>query len=108
MLYFNENRVWAIYLDIEKSGAKNGDSAKVEEVLKSSDIILDAFWYSASNYIILVTEREIKAAELSSEGTRNIVILHRFGARPRGLYYDKNNDSLYFTDVQKGKWLEDP
>ena len=30
--------------------------------------------------------------------------LYKFNSRPHGLYYDDNNDSLYFTDTRSGEY----
>jgi len=101
-LYFNKRSVWAVYLNLDKATAQgNGEYAEVEEITSSDDRILDVFWYSAGNYIIVVTEKYITVVELSRGGKRNPVLLYKFSARPERLYYDSGSDSLYFTDTGK-------
>ena len=99
-IYFNENTVSLVSLNIDKNLAKEGESADVEEVFKSPDPICDVFWYLGLGYIVVVTEKDIKVVELRGGATRNIASLYRFAAKPQSLYYDDNNDSLYFTDIK--------
>lgn len=102
LLYFNENAVYLINLNIDKNPAAGGDRAGVEEVFKSPEQILDVFWYPGSGYIVAVTEKDIKVVELRGGATRNIASLYKFAAKPQALYYDENSDSLYFTDIRTG------
>ena len=99
LLYYNEEAIYVVYLNPESLTPKEKGLVKVEEIVKSAEPIRDVFWYSGSNYIIIVTEADIKVAELRGETMRNIVALYKFNARPQSLYYDENNDSLYFTDT---------
>lgn len=100
-LFFNQKAVWVVYLNLDKTRVQNGESARVEEVMLCDDPILDVFWYSGSGYIIAVTDKYINAAELRGVGRRNAVSLYKFIAKPRRLYYDSNNDSIYFMDKEK-------
>ena len=100
LIYFNEHAVSVVYLDPEPSTGKDKEDVKVEEVIKSADPIIDVFWYSASDHLLVVTANDIKAVELRGEGMRNIVALYKFNTRPQSLYYDDDNDSLYFTDTR--------
>jgi len=100
-LYFNDYKIWVVYVNLDKNASLGSESARVEEVLSTDSPIVDAFWYSTSGYIVLITRYEIKALELKSEGVRNVTDLYRFTARPKDLYYDSDNDSLYFTDLKK-------
>ncbi|MDO8535568.1 MAG: PEGA domain-containing protein [Candidatus Omnitrophota bacterium] len=102
ILYFNENGIWVIYLN-GPGPVKGGDAAEVEEALKSSYIITDAFWHSGSNHIIFVAGRDINVLEIGKGGGKNIVTLNKCSRRPQGVYYDANNDSLYFNDSYAGK-----
>jgi len=78
------------------------DNVNIEEVLSSSDTIMDAFWHYTSNYIIIITEADIKVAELRGGDKRNVVSLYSFDERPMGVYYDEASGSIYFTDLKKG------
>lgn len=101
-LFFNKKTVWVVYLDPDKAVARDGENARVEEVLASDDPILDVFWYSGAGYVIIVTEKYINVAELRGGGKRNTACLYKFNAKPRRFYYDSDNDSIYFTDIEKG------
>ena len=101
LLYFNENGIWIIYLNGLKL-TKDGDVAEVEEVLKGPDIIKDVFWHSGSNHIIFVAGRDIDVLEIGKGGGKNIVTLNKCSHQPQGVYYDANNDSLYFNDSPAG------
>ncbi|MBI4974408.1 MAG: hypothetical protein HZC19_01125 [Candidatus Omnitrophica bacterium] len=104
LLYFNKFHIWVIYMNLDKSLVKGKDSVKVEEVLTSPDPIIDVHWYSESRHIVFVTDKYINVGELSgSEGERNIVILYKFNASPKSLFYDEASDSLYFTDSTSSK-----
>jgi len=100
-LYFNKWTIDAVYLNLDKDLTLGHESARVEEVLTSSDPIIDAFWHSRSGYIIVFTESDIKVVELLGGGKRNIVSLYKFNRMPRGIYYDESADSLYFTDFER-------
>jgi hypothetical protein len=99
LLYFNEKNLWIIYLNLDRTS--DGEEARVEEVIISEYPVKDAFWYSSSGYIIVVTEKEIEAVEVRGGEKRNIVTLYKFNNLPRGLFYDRNADALYFTDSVK-------
>jgi hypothetical protein len=103
LLYFTKAVVYVAYLAIEKGLDKDDikSHVKIEEVFRSPEAIVDAFWYSSSDYITVVTEKDIEAVELRGGDKRNIVTLYRFNSLPKDLYYDESNDSLYFTDFKK-------
>jgi len=106
ILYFNNNTISVVYLNPENNVAKEKYEARVEEVLKSPDTIIGAFWYYDSGYIIAVTDKDVKVIELRGGMIRNIASLYRFSARPGSLYYDEKSDSLYFTDIKVESGLE--
>ncbi len=98
LLYFDDEHIWVIYLKQEKPG-EGADTARVEEVVKSPWPIAAAFWYSQSNYIVFVADKNINVVELSGQGVRNTVTLYKLISEPKELYYDLSVDSLYFTDT---------
>ncbi|MDP2928803.1 MAG: PEGA domain-containing protein [Candidatus Omnitrophota bacterium] len=102
ILYFNENGIWIIYLN-SRDLTKCVDVAEVEEVLKSPDIMIDAFWHSGSNHIIFAAGRDINVLEIGKGGEKNMVMLKSCHRAPKDLYYDVYNDSLYFNDSAGGK-----
>ncbi|MDP3790689.1 MAG: PEGA domain-containing protein [Candidatus Omnitrophota bacterium] len=99
MLYFNKKGIWVIYLDGRYTG-KEAEYAEVEEVLRDSGIIKEAFWHSGSNHIVFVEDKDINVLELGKGREKNMVTLHKCGKVPQGLYYDESNDSLYFSDMR--------
>ncbi len=100
-LYFDERNIWVVYLNLDKTIVQNGENAHVEEVLISEDPIVDVFWHSLSNYIIIITEKYVDVLELQGGGKRNTATLYKFNKKPKGLYYDEGSDSLYFTDAKR-------
>ena len=107
LMFFTDRSVWVVYLNLDKNLSADGEAAKVEEALTLEEPIIDAYWYSNPNYIIVVTEKGINVAELRRAGKRNVVSLYKFNSRPRNVYYDEGNDSVYFTDSEKAASGED-
>ena len=77
-LYFTANAASVVYLSLDKSLTPDGKEVEVEEILKTSVPIIEAFWYSGSNYITVVTEEEVSVVELRGGGKRNIISLYKF------------------------------
>lgn len=101
ILLYNDRNIWVVYLAVEKTTNRD-EEAKVEEVYSSNEPILGAFWHSQSNYLVVVTGKDVKAVELRGGNKRNIALLYKFNSWPRGIYYDEPRDILYFTDSGKG------
>lgn len=99
LLYFDNYKIFVIRLDAGKTEPKGAEPAKVEEVFTSPDPIVDVFWYPGSNYIMAVSEKDIKVIELR-EGAlkRNVASIYKFNSRPQGVYYNDDAGILYFTD----------
>lgn len=98
MIYFTAHDLYVVYLNPSTAFAHTDAEAKIEEIIKTPDQILDAFWYSGAGYIILVTTKSVEVIELRGEKTRNIISLYKFTRAPKCIFYDEVNDSLYFTD----------
>ena len=107
MLFFDDRHIWVVYLAVGNSVAASGESARIEDVFDSPDPIIDAFWYSESNHIVVATHKDIVVVELGGQGAKNAVTLYVFNIRPRDLYYDVNTDSLYFSDLRKDKDMKE-
>ncbi|MFA5144135.1 MAG: PEGA domain-containing protein [Candidatus Omnitrophota bacterium] len=106
-LCFGEREVVIIYLNLDKTTARDGESARIENMLTTEEPILDVFWYSGSGYIIVVTQKYINVVELRGGGKRNIATLYKFNAAPHTVFYDINNGSLYFMDREKDNFSKD-
>lgn len=107
-LYSDGKKIFVIYLDLDRTLAPGAETVRVDEILTVEDSIIDMFWHSASGYFLVVTEKDIKVVELrGGAGRRNIVLLYKFNSCPKNLYYDKDNDSLYFTDTKPGTGSQD-
>ena len=100
-LCFNEKEIAVIYFNLDKTDLRDGENARIENILTTEEPILDVFWYAGSGYIIVVTEKYINVLELRGGGKRNIATLYKFNTTPRTVYYDSNNGSLYFMDRGK-------
>ena len=99
LLYFDTYKVFMIRIDAGKAEPKGEEVSRVEEVFASPDPIVDVFWYPGSNYIMAVSEKDIKVVELR-EGVlkRNIASIYKFNSRPQGVYYNDDAGILYFSD----------
>ena len=106
LLYFTYWDIYVIYLNQDKTTAQDED-VRIQEVLKTQSSIVDVFWYSTSNYLIVVTEEDVKVMELRDSKGRNIVSLYKFNKKPAGLYYDDTGDSIYFTDTGKDRGAQE-
>lgn len=98
-LYFNSSTLGVVHLQ---------PVVRVDEVFTGPGPVTDAFWYPGAGYIIVVTDKDIKAVELSGLGTRNIVSLYKFNSKPQTVYYDEGNGSLYFIDTRIGADSKEP
>lgn len=99
LLYFDNYRIFVIHLDAGNTQPRGGEPARVEEILVSPDPIVDVFWYPGSNYIMAISEKDIKVIELRAGIlSRNIASLYKFNSRPQGVYYNEDAGILYFTD----------
>lgn len=96
-----DKKIWIVYLNVERTLMREAEDASVEEIFSSEDPIIDVFWYSQPNYIIVVTSKDIKVVELKGGEKRNIALLYKFARSPRGIYYDEYRDTIYFTDAGK-------
>jgi len=101
-LFFNENGIWVIYLNVQDRLLKGKDIAEVEQVYKSQGLIRNAFWHSVSSHIVFVCGNDIDVLELGRGEEKNPVTLHKCGQTPKGVYYDAYSDSLYFDDSKEG------
>lgn len=63
--------------------------------------IVDIFWYFDNEHIIVVETRDIKVFELFSQGKNNTVSLATLNYRRPKVFYDAENNILYFTDQQE-------
>lgn len=104
LMYFGGSRVWVAHLLPEAGFAKAGaESGRVVEIYQSADPVIDVFWYSESNHVVVVTERGIIVGDLTGGGAKNAVTLYKFNSRPAGIHYDPATDSLYFSDLREEK-----
>jgi hypothetical protein len=95
LAYHSDYYIWVIFLRPEKAEAP----VKIDEVVKSREPIKQVFWYSQSSHMVFMAGKDINVIELGGAGARNIVNLYRFETEPRDLFYDRANDSVYFTDT---------
>lgn len=101
LLFFNENGIWVVYLNIQGQPSRGSDVAEVEQVIKSPGLIKDAFWHSGSNHVVFISDKDINVLELGRGQEKGLVILHKCSGHPRGFYYDEYSDSLYFNDINE-------
>lgn len=103
LLCFDKYKILIANLNNGNTQTKEKVQTKVEEVFISEHPIIDVFWYPGSNYIMVVSEKNITIVELR-EGVvkRNVVSIYKFNAPPHGVYYDDDAGILYFTDKEDG------
>lgn len=90
-LYFSDHKIWI---------ANNENIPKIEEAANTSSPIIDVFWYSDSRHIVFATEKDLSVMETGASYSGSSIMLYEFTVRPRALFYDNGNDSLYFTDLK--------
>lgn len=99
LFYFYGNRLDVIYLTIEEENhqqIKNNNFFIITE-----NRIIDAFWYSDSEHIVIMTDKDIKIYELISEGKDNIITILNINDKHPKAFYNIAEDTLYFTDLQE-------
>jgi len=101
-LFFNENGIWVIYLNVQDRLLKGKEAAEVEQIYKSQSPVKSAFWHSGSNHIIFVCDKDIAVLELGRGEEKNPVTLYKCAESPNGIYYDAYSDSLYFEGSREG------
>lgn len=100
-LYFSRSAVGVVYLlGQDKPFGQSVDAARAEEIFTSAEPIMDAFWYPGAGYIIVITDKDIKAVELGRGAAGNSVPLYKFNSRPQNVYYDEHDNALYFIDTR--------
>jgi hypothetical protein len=100
IFYFNNNKLDVLYLPTEKLNYTQPKNSNFS--ILTDDRILYAFWYSDSERIIVVTVKDIKIYELSSQGKNNIITVLNLNDNHAKAFYDSAEDILYFTDLQEG------
>ena len=94
VIYFNEHQIGVAGLE---RGAS--DSPDPSFFINSTAKIVDAFWYSDSYHIILVTVRSIEVAEAKPDAAS--VLLVTLSRKNTSCWYDPRGDTLYFFDYQR-------
>ena len=97
--YFNNNRLDVLYLPTEKLNYTQPKNSNF--FILTDDKISYAFWYSDSEHLIVVTVKDIKIYELSSQGKNNIITVLNLNDNHAKAFYDSPEDILYFTDLQE-------
>jgi len=100
IFYFYDNRLDVLYLASEKAYPQQIKNKNF--FIIADHRILNAFWYSDSEHIIIVTGKDIRIYELLSEGKDNIITLLNINDKHSKAFYDTTDDILYFTDIQEG------
>jgi hypothetical protein len=100
IFYFNNNKLDILYLPTEKLNYPQIKNSNF--FITTDDKIVNAFWYSDSEHIVVITSRDIKIYELSSQGKNNIITLLDLNDNHPKAFYDTKEDVLYFTDLQEG------
>jgi hypothetical protein len=96
VLYYNERQIGVVSLENSPEQASQEQSFLVS----TSGKILDAFWYSDSYHIILITNRSVEVVEAKSNASP--VLLVTLTRKNSSAWYDLRNDTLYFLDYQPG------
>lgn len=100
IFYFYGNRLDVAYLANEKA---NQQQIKDNNFFIITDHrIINAFWYSDSEHIVVLTDKDINIYELISAGKDNIIIVLNINDKHPKAFYDISDDTLYFTDAQEG------
>ena len=100
IFYFYGNRLDVIYLASEKANHQQIKNNNFPII--TNHRIVNAFWYSDSKHIVIMTDKDIKIYELISEDKDNIITILNINDKHPKAFYNIAEDILYFTDVQEG------
>ena len=100
IFYFNGPKLDVLYITTEKINYPQIKESKFYII--SSNRIVNAFWYSDSEHIIMVTDNAIRIYETLNQGKDNIVTVLNLNDKHPKAFYDVEDDVLYFTDTQEG------
>ncbi|MCX5701964.1 MAG: PEGA domain-containing protein, partial [Candidatus Omnitrophica bacterium] len=98
--YFYNNRLDVVYLFREKDDYQQLENSNF--FIITDHRIINAFWYSDSEHIVIVTDKNIKIYELASKGKENIVTVLNINDKHPKVFYDVTEDVMYITDIQEG------
>lgn len=70
-------------------------------IINLPEDIVEVFWYSDSGHLIVATSRQLRLYELFSQGRSNTVVLADLNLRHAKVFYDAQDNCLYFTDSQE-------
>jgi len=97
---FYANRLDVIYLADGK--ANHAQVRRRNFFIITDRRISDAFWYSDSEHVVIITDKDIKIYELISEGRDNLITAFNINNKSPRALYDITEDILYFTQEQEG------
>ncbi|HOX55060.1 MAG TPA: PEGA domain-containing protein [Candidatus Omnitrophota bacterium] len=100
IFYYFGNRLEVLYVPSEKP--ERNQIKDINFSINTERKILNAFWYSDSEHVLIMTDKDIKIYELISQGKNNIVTLLNINDKRSKAFYDIDDDILYFTDIQDG------
>jgi hypothetical protein len=98
--YFYNNRLDVVYLTKEKDNNQQLENSNF--FIITDHRIVNAFWYSDSEHIVIVTDKNIQIFELASKGKDNIVTVMNLNDKRPKVFYDAAEDVMYITDIQEG------
>ena len=96
ILYTSGNKVYVGFLSAEPNAILPRDF--MISVLEET---ADIFWHVDNEHIIVITVKEIKIFELLSQGRNNTITLATLNFKRPKVFYDTENNCLYFTDLQE-------
>ncbi|MDD5166594.1 MAG: PEGA domain-containing protein [Candidatus Omnitrophica bacterium] len=99
ILYASGNKLNILYLPSAKESILETKNKNFS--FAASDRIVDAFWYSDNEHVICVSAKDIKIYELMGKGKDNIVTLLELRDNRPKVFYDSDDDILYYTDLQE-------
>lgn len=97
MLIYNAHQISVLYLTAQGDLSYARPSVILDYPQRQ---IKDVFWHSKSYYLIVVTDMDIEVLEI--EAKPNPINLVNLNKRSHSVFYDINDDTLYFMDSQKG------
>lgn len=97
IIYCMGNRIYVGYFSLPESKT----NLPKDFMVTIPEEIVDIFWHGDSEHFILVTTKDIKIFELFSQGKNNTVTLTTLNFKRPKVFYDTENNALYFTDLQE-------
>ncbi|MFZ5801205.1 MAG: PEGA domain-containing protein [Candidatus Omnitrophota bacterium] len=97
VFYYLGNRLYVGFLTFQKIEV----GLPEDFIIAVPEDILEVFWHADSAHLLVATSRHLRLYELFSQGQRNTVVLADLNLRHPQVFYDAQDNCVYFTGLQE-------